>query len=78
MKATMNSQSARASQLRAQAASIQEDIDDMVQTCVRMGEASDWTDPRIERIEADIRVAEALRDKVLARARRMHLHGRVA
>jgi hypothetical protein len=78
MKATMNSQSARASQLRARAASIQEDIDDMVQTCVHMGESSDWTDPRIERIEADIHAAEALRDRVLARARRIHLHGRAA
>ena len=45
-------------QIRRENAEINENVADMTSTLIRMGEASDWTDPRIELVERAIRCFE--------------------
>lgn len=44
--------------IRAEIADINNDVADMTSTLIRMGEASDWTDPRIALVERAIRCFE--------------------
>jgi hypothetical protein len=59
--------------MRQQAAQILEDVLDMCRTLVRMGDASDWTDPRISQIDLQIRRWEEIREALLDRAKRLEL-----
>jgi hypothetical protein len=59
--------------LRWQAAQILEDVLDMCRTLVRMGDASDWTDPQIPVLDGQIRRFEEIREALLDRAKRFEL-----
>jgi hypothetical protein len=54
--------------MRQQAATILENVLDMTRTLVRMGDASDWTDPQIPALDLEIRRYEEIREALLARA----------
>ncbi len=71
--ATMAARVAEVRTLRQQAAQILEDVLDMTHTLVRMGDASDWTDPRITVIDLEIRRWEEIREALLDRAERIEL-----
>jgi hypothetical protein len=66
-------QVAEARMLRQKAAQILEDCVDMSRTLVRMGDASDWTDPQIPVLDGQIRRFEEIREALLDRASRLEL-----
>jgi len=59
--------------MRQQAAAILENVLDMTRTLVRMGDASDWTDPQIPVLDGQIRRFEEIREGLLDRAQHLEL-----